>query len=64
MDFDYLRVSRARPTLQSSKCGHTNHLVSVSFIVGPESVGGKVPVGKARARGKRPAARLLHVDSG
>lgn len=51
VDFDYLRVSRACPTLQSSKCGHTNHLVSVSVIVGTESVGGKVPVGKARRAG-------------
>lgn len=52
------------PTFQSSKCGHTNHLVSVSFIVRTKSAGGNVPVGNAQLRGLLPPARSLHVDSG
>lgn len=47
------------PTFQSSKCGHTNHLVSVSFIVSAKSAGGNVPVWKraaARAASSRPLA--------
>lgn len=47
------------PTFQSSKCGHTNHLVSVSFIVSTKSAGGNVPVWKraaARAASSRPLA--------
>lgn len=38
----------------SSKCGPTNHLVSVSFIVGAESVGSQGPVGNAQLREKLP----------
>lgn len=52
------------PTFQSSLCGHTNHLVSVSFIVRTKSVGGNVPVGNAQPRGLLPPTRSLHVDSG
>lgn len=62
--FEWISIIWVCPTLHSSKCGHTNHLVSVSFIVGTESEGGKVPVGNAQPSGKLPPARLLHVDSG
>lgn len=52
------------PTFQSSNCGHTNHLVSVSFIVRTKSAGGNVSVGNAQLRGLLSPARSLHVDSG